>query len=142
MATNHVHMQNERTVAEVLSDFKEELKDFISTRVQMLRAEMTEKTQAWKVAAPALVIGAVMLAVSFLLFTGGLVCVIAAAFPGNAWAAAIGFGVIFVLYALIGAVALMYGIRTLKNSGLAPERTLRVLKQDQVWLQTEARTQV
>jgi hypothetical protein len=35
-----------------------------------------------------------------------------------------------------------YGVRTIKKGGMAPERTLRVLKQDQVWLQTEARTQL
>lgn len=142
MATNQVHYTNQnRSVAEVLAEFRDELKEFLNTRIQMLRSEMTEKTQAWKMAAPAIAIGLVMLAVSLLLFTGLLVTVIAQAIHNN-WAYPIAFAVVFVLYALIGAATAMYGIRTLKASGVAPERTLRVLKQDQVWLQTEARTQL
>lgn len=144
MATNTVHNMhhNNRTVAEVLADFKEELKEFTSTRIQMLRAEMTEKTQAWKTAAPTLVIGAALLWISLLLFTGMLVSAIAWAFAGRPYAALVAFAIVFVVYALAGGIAVMYGIRTLKASGVAPARTLKVLKQDQIWLQTEAKTQV
>lgn len=141
MATNQVHYTNQRSLAEVIGDVRDELKDFVNTRLQMLTAEMKEKTSAWKAAAPAIVIGALMLAVSFLLFTGLLITVIAQAIHNN-WAYPISFAIVFVLYALIGAVTAMYGVRTLKASGVAPERTMRVLKQDQVWLQSEARTQL
>jgi len=47
-----------------------------------------------------------------------------------------------VLYGLAGGFMLLYGWRTAKEPGLAPERTLKVLKQDQIWLQTEARTEL
>lgn len=140
MATNNIHYQ-ERNLAEMLNNFKEELKDFISTRVQMLRAEMSEKSKAWASAVPAIAIGLLMLTVSFFLFTGVLVAVIAQAIHNN-WAYPIAFAIVFVLYALIGGVCAAYGVRTLKSAGVAPERTLRILKQDQVWLQTEARTQL
>jgi hypothetical protein len=33
-------------------------------------------------------------------------------------------------------------LKQMKEIGLKPERTLRVLKQDEVWLQTEAKTQL
>lgn len=141
MATNNIHYNDQRNVAELLSNFKDELKDFVSTRVQMLRAEMNEKVKAISAAIPAIAIGAVMLVVSFFLFTGLLVTVIAQAIHNN-WAYPIAFAIVFVLYALIGAALAAYGVRTIKASGMAPERTLRVLKQDQVWLQTEARTQL
>jgi protein-S-isoprenylcysteine O-methyltransferase Ste14 len=141
MATNNIHYDQNRNMSELFANLKDELKDFISTRVQMLRAEMSEKAQAVKAAVPAIAVGAVMLVVSFFLFTGLLVTVIAQAIHNN-WAYPIAFAVVFVLYALIGAALAAYGIRTLKASGMAPERTMRVLKQDQVWLQTEARTQL
>jgi uncharacterized membrane protein YqjE len=144
MATNihNVHYTDQnRSVAEILANVKDELKDFLNTRIQMLRAEMSEKGKAIASSIPAIVIGAVMLFASFFLFTGLLVTVIAQAIHNN-WNYPIAFAIVFVLYALIGAAFAAYGVRTLKSAGVAPERTLRVLKQDQVWLQTEARTQL
>jgi uncharacterized membrane protein YqjE len=151
MATNNIHYTDQhrntryadqnRNIAELFSNFKEELKDFINTRVQMLRAEMAEKTSAIKAAIPAIVIGAALLLVSLFVFTGLLIAVIGQAIH-NSWAYPIAFAVVFVVYALIGAAMAAYGVRTVKKGGMAPERTLRVLKQDQVWLQTEARTQL
>jgi uncharacterized membrane protein YqjE len=150
MATNNIHYTDQhrnphyadqRNLSELFSTFKEELKDFINTRVQMLRAEMSEKTSAIKAAIPAIAIGAALLLVSLFVFTGLLITVIAQAINNN-WAYPIAFAVVFVLYALIGAALAAYGVRTMKSAGMAPERTLRVLKQDQVWLQTEARTQL
>ena len=44
-------------------------------------------------------------------------------------------------YFLIGGIAGMFGWRKITNPGLAPTRTMRVLKQDQIWLQNEARSQ-
>lgn len=133
---------NGKSVAEVLSDFKEELKDFANTRYQMLRNEVNEKVGAVKTAIPAIVVGALLLLMAFFLFTGGLVALIAIAFAGHAWAYAVSFFIVFVLYAIIGGATAAYGYRTIISAGMAPERTMRVLKQDGVWLQTEARTQV
>ncbi len=129
-------------MAEVLNDFKEELKDFAATRIQMFRSELNDKMGALKMALPSIAIGAVLMGGAFLLFTAMLVAIIALAFGGHMWAYAASFAIVMALYAAAGGALLAYGWRTLKARGLAPERTLRVLKQDQVWLQTEARTQV
>jgi membrane protein YdbS with pleckstrin-like domain len=134
--------QNQKSLAEVLNGFKEELKDFGTTRFQMLRNELSEKTGAWKIAIPMIAIGVFMGIVAFLLLTGFLVSLIALAFNGQPWAYLLSFAIVFVLYALIAGVTAAYGYRTLKSAGVAPERTLRVLKEDGIWLQTEARTQV
>jgi hypothetical protein len=47
-----------------------------------------------------------------------------------------------VIYAIIGAIALSFGISSIKSRGLAPQRTLRVLKQDQIWMKSEAKSQL
>ena len=134
--------QNVRTVAEVLNHCKEDLKDFVSTRVQMLRGEMRDKLTALKLALPALLVGAILLLGAFFLFTWGLVSLIAMAMTGEPYAYAVAFFVVFALYALVGGATAAYGLRTLTTRGLTPERTLRVLKEDQIWLQSEARTQL
>jgi uncharacterized membrane protein YqjE len=150
MATRNVDYINthrtvgdrDRSIAEVLNDFKTEFKDFLNTRLQMLRAEMSEKAAAYKIAAPAIAIGGVFMVVGFLVLTGALVSGIAWGFSGQPWAYFVAFCIVTVLYLLVGGVALGYGVRSIKSAGIAPERTMKVLKDDQVWLKTEARTQV
>ena len=136
------NVQNGRTVAEVLNECKEDLKDFAATRLAMLRGEMRDKLTTLKLALPALLIGALMLLAAFFLFTWGLVSLIAMAMIGKPYAYTVAFFVVFALYALAGGATAAYGIRTLTSQGLTPERTLRVLRDDQIWLQSEARTQL
>jgi uncharacterized membrane protein YqjE len=76
---------------------------------------------------------------AFLTFTYALVALIAALVP-NEYAWAIGAGAVFVLYAIIAGLLAWFGIKEIQTEGLAPQRTLRVLKQDQDWLKNEART--
>ncbi len=136
------YINNGRSVADVMHEFRDDLKDFVATRVQMLRSEVSEKIGAWKVGLPAIAIGLVLLVTAFLLFTAGLVNAIALAFAGQAWGFALSFFIVFAIYALTGGLLLSYGVRTAKAGGITPEKTIRILKQDQIWLKTEARTQL
>lgn len=144
MASAHnVNFNNrERTIAEILNDFKVEAKDFVNTRVQMLRTEMNEKVSAVKSSIPALGAAALFGVTAWFLITAALVALIAMAFPGRPYQYALSLLIVGVIYALIAAIAGMYGMKTLKGSGMSPERTLRVLQQDKSWLQTEAKSQV
>jgi hypothetical protein len=125
-----------------MQEFRDDLKDFVTTRIQMLRSEIAEKVGAWKLGLPSMLIGLVLLATSFLLFTAGVVNAIALAFGGQPWGFAVSLFIVFAVYGLAGGLLLLYGWRTVKAGGIAPEKTIRVLKQDQVWLKTEARTQL
>jgi len=128
-------------VPEVVNDLKAEVKDFVGTRLAMLRSEMSEKLSSLKAAVPALITGLVLLLMAWLVFTGFLVSAIAMAFStpwGWVWA----FLIVSGAYLLLGLMLAGAGISKLKQAKLTPERTLRVLKQDEVWLQTEARTQI
>jgi uncharacterized membrane protein YqjE len=133
---------NGKSLAEALNDIKVDLKEFLSTRLQMLQVEMKEKIDAAKISVPALLIGAMVLLIAFFLFTGGLVALIALAMVPAPYAYVVAFFAVGVLYGLGGGAVTAYGIKTLRTARLKPERTLRVLKQDQAWLQTEARTQI
>jgi uncharacterized membrane protein YqjE len=139
---NNPRLNRERPLGEVLNDLKIELKDFISTRIQMLQTEMNEKFGAIKAAAPAIVIGAVLALTAWFLFTLALVFLISMAFQGQPYQYAVSFGIVFVIYAIAGAVFISYGYSSIKSRGMTPERTLRVLKQDQIWIQTEAKTEL
>ncbi len=102
---------------EVLNDCKEDLKDFVSTRLQMLRGEMKDKLASLKLALPALLIGAILLLAAFFLFTWGLVSLIAMAMIGQPYAYTVAFFVVFALYALAGGATVAYGVRTLTAQG-------------------------
>lgn len=126
-----------RPLAALVNDLKDELKDSAATRLAMLRSEMNEKLSSLKSAVPALVVGLFFLLTAWLVFTGFLVTAIALAFStpwGWAWA----FLIVAGAYLLLGGVLASTGRSKLKRLNLVPERTLRVLKQDEIWLESEA----
>jgi hypothetical protein len=129
----------EKPLAQVLSEFKNELKEFAATRIAILRVEMQEKFAAASAALPAIAVGAVLSLFAAVFLSVALVAVIAMALGGGAGAWAGAFAIIGAVYLLFGGLAIGYGVNALKTRGLKPERTLRVLKQDQIWLQNETR---
>ena len=131
-----------KSVAEVIEDLRDELKEFVSTRIEMLRSEVNEKISTLKMNAPVLAIGLVLLLTAWFVLTGFLVCIIAAAFAPNPWAWTVSSLIVGVLYAILGGAAAMMAWRRLTQKGITPERTIKVLKQDGLWLQAEGKTQL
>jgi uncharacterized membrane protein YqjE len=129
----------DRSLREMVQEIKIQAGDFISTRVEMLKAEIREKVQHIKSAAPMMVAAFVFAWGAFLAFTFGLVALIAA-FIKNPYGWAIAAGAVFLVYALAAALLGWLGYKEVQTEGLAPERTLRVLRQDQAWLKNEARS--
>lgn len=133
---------NGRSLAGVVSELKDEVKEFASTRVQMLKSEMKEKISSLKLAIPLIIVAALMGVTAWLVITGAFISVVAAAFYPSRYAYFLGFVIVGVVYLLLAAVLGAMGYREVKRNGLTPERTIRVLKEDQLWLQSEARQQV
>jgi uncharacterized membrane protein YqjE len=132
---------NGKSIQEIIHEMKNELIEFVATRAAMLSSEMSEKARTWKMAAPSLVIGGVLLLTAWLLFSACLVALVAMAF-NPPWNYAIALAIVSVGYLVIGGLIAWIGWKGLKNTSLAPERTIRTLKQDQVWLQTEVKTEL
>jgi hypothetical protein len=133
---------NRRNLAGVVAEMKDELKEFLGTRVAMLMSELKDKASAWKMALPTIVIGLALLGTSWLLLTAALVAAVYVAFAGNPFAAAIAFAIVFVVYAVLGGIAVLFAVHDLREHGVVPQRTLRVLKDDQVWIANEAKVQL
>lgn len=141
MASRPNYYPPERPLTQVLSEFKDELKEFAATRIAILRAEMREKFAAASTALPAVAVGAVLALLALVFLSVAPVALIAMALGGGAGAWAGAFAIIGAVYLLFGGLAIAYGVNELKARGLKPERTLRVLKQDQIWFQNETRGQ-
>ncbi len=130
---------NNRSLAQVLAETKEEIKDFLQTRIQLLISELREKAQNSKKAALLGGVAALLAITAFLLLTLAAVGLIAVAFWGSPYAFFWGFLIIGVFYAMIAAMLAIAANRQLK--GFAPRKTIEVLKEDKIWLQSEARSQ-
>jgi hypothetical protein len=133
-------VHTEKSLAALLAETKEELKDFVTTRVGILKAELEEKIRTWKSVVPLLLGALALLWTGWLVLTCALVALLHALFLPSPyawlWGALIVGGVYLILALGLGWFA--YG--ELTEAGITPTRTLKVLKQDQVWLQNEART--
>jgi VIT1/CCC1 family predicted Fe2+/Mn2+ transporter len=134
--------ENGRSLAGVLAETRDELKEFVQTRLEMLKSELQDKVKAYKAAVPSAAIGITLLLTAWLVLTGALVAVIAAAFYPSRWAYFFALLIVGFVYLLAGGVLALVAYKTVRDTGVAPERTLKVLKDDRVWLQTEARQQV
>ena len=133
-------MQAEKSIATVLAETKEELKEFFSTRLEMLRAELKEKTSTWKQAIVMLVIAAVLLLAAWMTLTFALIAFFHALFITSVYSWLYAGLIVGGIYLVIGGLVGWFGYSELKEAGVKPKRTLEVLKQDQVWIQNEARS--
>ncbi|HXS76613.1 MAG TPA: phage holin family protein [Terracidiphilus sp.] len=135
-------MDGGRTVGSILSDTKEELREFLETRITMLRTELGEKMAMLKAAAPLAVVGILFLLTAYMLFSVGLVGVIVALMPENPYRWCIGFFAIAVLWGIVGGICAYMAMREFQMKELMPKRTMQVLKEDKLWLQSEVRSRV
>src|SRR5215468_9294236 len=132
----------ERPIASSFAELKEDMKSFFQTRVDLLLTELSEKVRAWRTPAILLAIAALLLASSWLALIFSVIAAIHAGIAGSdptgpeyAWLW--GGLVVTFLLGLIGALLAIYARATIKSAGLKPTRTLRVLKQDQEWVQKQ-----
>jgi len=129
-----------RSLAEILADAKNELKEFVETRVELLRREMNERLAALKIAAPLAIVGALFLSTAFLLLSLALVALFAAVFTGNDYRWFFGFLIVGFLWSAIGGTAAVLAKKRITKRSMVPQKTIEVLAADKAWLQNEARS--
>jgi uncharacterized membrane protein YqjE len=128
---------NGKTMAQVANELKHDLMEFLQTRLEMLRAEVNQKVSMMKVVIPMFAIAFIFLWFAFMLMSVALVAGIAVLI-GWGWS----FLAVGLFYCLIAGLVGGLAYREIRSTGLMPKRTLKVLQQDQVWLQGEARSQL
>ncbi|HEX6465780.1 MAG TPA: phage holin family protein [Terriglobales bacterium] len=136
-------MHNEsKHFSEVVNELKYEAKEFVSTRFEILRQEMKTKLSAWKTAIPLLLLAAICGLAAFIILNAALVAFLAGWFAPSPYNWCYAALIVGFFYVLAGGALYFIGMREFKAEGFVPVRTMRVLKQDQVWLQNEARSQL
>jgi hypothetical protein len=133
---------HERSLAAILGEMKQELKEFVETRIAMVKSEFRDKLVHWKLAAPLAGAGVVLLGTAYLLITLALVALAAVLIgdtPYRWFFALLGVGV---LWTVLGGISLYIAKREFELNRLMPQKTMAVLKGDKLWLQNEARSQI
>jgi uncharacterized membrane protein YqjE len=133
---------NGRNVAAVLADMKEEIKEFVRTRLALLKTELQEKAKILKVAAPLAIVGILLLLTAYALFTLAIVCLVYAFLPESAFRWFFAFLAVAVAWSLLGGIIAYFAKREFELRGLMPKKTIDVLKGDKVWIQSEVRNQI
>jgi uncharacterized membrane protein YqjE len=133
-------VHTEKSIATILSETKDELKQFVTTRVNMLKAEMDEKISRLKAVIPLAVVAALFLVSGWMVFTFALIALLHALFLPSVYAWLWAGLIVTAVYLLVGGIAGWLAYSEIKATNLTPTRTLKVLQQDQVWIQNEART--
>jgi uncharacterized membrane protein YqjE len=133
-------VHTEKSIATILSETKDELKQFVTTRVNMLKAEMDEKISRLKAVIPLAVVAALFLVSGWMVFTFALIALLYALFLPSTYAWLWAGLIVTAVYLLVGGIAGWLAYSEIKATSLTPTRTLKVLQQDQVWIQNEART--
>ena len=127
--------ENERSLQGTLQEIKNEIKEFVQTRFEIFKKEMQDKLSAYKSAMPMAAAGLLLLATAWFLITGAIVAAIALALGWPLAFLITGFG-----YLLLGSVVGWLAYKEVTSQSMKPERTLQVLKQDQVWMEQEAKS--
>lgn len=131
-----------RGVAVVLNEMKDEAKQFVRTRIELLKNELQEKLPNLKIAALLAVGGGVLLGTAYLFLTLALVALVAVTFKDSDYRWAIAFLSVGVFWFILGGVALYFAKGEFELKGLMPSRTIGVLKGDKIWIEREAKNQI
>lgn len=132
-------MNTERSFGTIAAEAKEEVKEFIETRLQILASEIKEKLRIWKYSVPLLLLAGGLLLIGWVVLTFALVAAIRAWFLPSQYAWVWAGLIVAFLYLVAGGAVGWFAYAELLSTGFTPKRTLQVLKQDQVWIQNESR---
>jgi hypothetical protein len=135
MAEINQHNRN-RSLRSILAETKQELKQFLSTRIEILKSEFRETLSALRVALPLGLAALAFVGTAFLLLTAAAVALVASAFAGNPYAWFFALVIVGVLWTALGAVAAFFAYNSIRSKGMFPRRTVAVLKADKLWLES------
>jgi uncharacterized membrane protein YqjE len=135
----HEKLPHGRSLGDVISEIKEEMRGFFSTRVEMFQSEFHETVQGWKQFVPLAAVALVLFATAYVLFTLALVSVVAVAFWNNPYHWFFAFLIVALTWTIAGALLAYFARMTYRNRAMFPKRSLGVLQQDKAWLQMEAK---
>jgi len=138
MNENRYAENHSKNLAAIIAELKDEIKDFVQTRVEMFKSEVRETLDAWKTAVPLAAVAVVLLVTAYLLLTITVVALVAVAFWNNPYHWFFAFLIVGVVWSIGGGILGWMALHEFQSTGLFPKKTIEVLKADKMWIQSEA----
>jgi uncharacterized membrane protein YqjE len=138
MNENRYAENHSKNLAAIIAELKDEIKDFVQTRVEMFKSEVRETLDAWKTAVPLAAVAVVLLVTAYLLLTIAVVALVAVAFWNNPYHWFFAFLIVGVVWSIGGGILGWMALHEFLSKGLFPKKTIEVLKADKMWIQSEA----
>jgi uncharacterized membrane protein YqjE len=127
--------QDERSLGELFGRLGKELGTLVRQEIRLAQTEMSQKVTVFGGAGAMLAVGTLMVYAGVLALIATVVIILAAVgLP--LWLSAL---IVTVVVLAIGAVLVQQGIEKLKHASLAPQQTVRSIKEDVEWVKEQAR---
>ena len=137
------HVRNhERSIGSVVAEIKDELIDFIQTRVRMFKSELQETVATFRRIVPMAAIAIILLTTGYVLLTLAVVSLVAVDIWNNPYHWFFAFLIVGVLWRIAGALTGFLAWNRFRTRGTFPNKTIGVLKADKVWFERQARSQL
>lgn len=136
----HYGHGSDRSLGSIVAEIKDEVKEFVATRVEMIKAELQETAEAARTAVPLIIIALGLFITGLLLLTMAAVVLVAFAFAGSALAWFYAAIIVAFVWFCVGATAAFFAYNAFRSHSRFPQRTVQVLKADKAWLQSEVRS--
>ena len=127
--------QTDRSLGELFGDLAREMSALLRQEVQLAKTEMTRTASAVGKDVAFIAIGGFVAYAGFLALIATLIIILGTVgLPW--WLAAL---IVTVIVLAIGGILVMQGINKLKQTQMAPERTIETLKEDQQFIKEQVR---
>lgn len=124
----------EPSLGDLFRELAQESSTLIRQEMELAKVELRDNVRAFAKDAGKIAVGGALLFVAFLILNAFLIVLIGDALD-NYWLGALILGVI---YLIIGGVMAMSGKKGLQRDDFKPSETLRTLREDKIWAQSEA----
>jgi hypothetical protein len=128
--------REDRGLGDLFGEFSNQTATLVRQELELARAEMQAKAATAARSVGLIGTGGVVLHAAFLAVVIAAIAFLTSAFDLDVWLSALLVGVVL---ALVGFLLIQQGRSALARTSLAPERTLRTLKDDAEWAREQTK---
>ena len=128
--------RDDRPLGELLGDFSNQTATLVRQEIDLARTEMQAKAATAARSVGLMGAGGVVIHAAFLAVVIGAIAFLSSAFDLDVWLSALLVGLVL---AIVGFLLIQQGRSSLTRTSLAPERTIRSLKDDAEWAREQTK---
>ena len=123
-----------RPLGDILREIKDELLEFVETRLRLLHSEFEETLQSARTSLPLVAAAIILLGTAYLLLVAALVGLVSFAFVNSPSRWPLSFLIVGSLWLIAGLVTALLARNSFRDRVSFPKKTIEVLKADGLWI--------